>query len=186
VSNNSSMSELEQLKGLGLAKSLKSQFTDTAKANESSTQAYQAQQKDLQERKAKTKSFTSSSNYLSAADATQLEYSKKKKEDRVKEREALGFYQSHSYRGDGSSPASSMPQDGNKEWKMTGKVLTTTGMAPDTTTTKEWQAPNENGKMEVSPTPNFTTTTITTKGAGRTAAASTEEEVKQGCGCIIL
>lgn len=154
-----------------MAQSLKNQFTDVVKANELQTQAHLAQQRDLEERRAKTKVFQASRNTdLSAADVQQLELSKQKKEERQKEREALGYYQSP--RGEGTEGEQS------KEWKTTGKVLTTMGQAVEETTTKEWEAPREDGKMEVSPPMKPTL-------RGKTGTAD-EQAKEQGCACIIL
>ena len=170
---------MEELKGLGLATSLKSQITDTVKDNEVKSHAYQEQQRDLEERKSKTTAFRASQNQLSAADATQLEYSKKKREERVKEREALGYYQK--YRGEQLLPTS---DDQQKDWKKKGEVHTTIG-ASTQVTTKEWEAPPEEGKMEVSKPPNLITTSTGSMKPQSTAEVG-GEETKQGCACIIL
>jgi len=168
------MHELEQLRGLGLTKSLTTQFTDTVKANEEQTQAHLAQLKDLETRKANTKAFEPALNsILSAADAQQLQYSKWKKEDRQKERETMGYYQS--YKGDTGGA-------NEKAWKTTGQVLTTMGQANDSTATKkEWVAPQD-GTTSVplgsQPQPQH-------KEAKTNNAAGTEQ-AQQGCGCIIL
>ncbi len=162
---SSSMSELEQLKTLGLTKTLKSQFVDTVKVNQEQTLAYQAQVKDLQERKAKTKTFEASRNELSAADAAQLNFAKQKREDELKKREAMGYYQS--YKGE-------VVIVGDKDWKTKGKVLTTIGQG-STITTKEWEAAEEQTPKDVAQAPN--------KHEQKTKST---EEVKQGCACIIL
>lgn len=169
------MSELEELRGLGLAKSLKSQLTDTVKANEKQIEAYQAQLQDLQERKAKTKTFEPSHKWdLSAADEQLLNLTKQKRDERQKEREAMGYYQSYK----GEAPTLT---DKEKAWKTTGKVLTTTGTSSNI---KEWQAPDETTKMETSRSPDFHTVPqdTTTKGSSTTESQAKE----QGCACIIL
>lgn len=159
------------MKTLGLTKSLKSQFVDTVKANEEQTLAYQAQVKDLQERKAKTKTFEASRNELSAADSVQLNLAKQKREDELKKREAMGYYQSYKDGGGGAVAGD------NKDWKTTGKVLTTVGQGP--TVVKEWEAmEEENLKSRVPQAP--------TKVATGNSPSTEDGETKQGCACIIL
>jgi hypothetical protein len=175
---NSSLHELEELKTLGWTKTVKSQFVDTVKANEEQTLAYQAQLKDLQERKSKTKAFEASRNELSAADAAQLSFAKQKREEELKKREAMGYYQNYK---SGTEPNDS---ENEKDWKTTGKVLTTMGQDPTASSTKEWEA--EGG--------DATTTrpgTVPQSQAPKNTVPSTDmtpsaDKVKQGCACIIL
>eukprot|EP00429_Kryptoperidinium_foliaceum_P003012 CAMPEP_0176013870 /NCGR_PEP_ID=MMETSP0120_2-20121206/6529_1 /TAXON_ID=160619 /ORGANISM="Kryptoperidinium foliaceum, Strain CCMP 1326" /LENGTH=829 /DNA_ID=CAMNT_0017346791 /DNA_START=135 /DNA_END=2622 /DNA_ORIENTATION=- len=131
---SSSLSELKELQGLGLAKSLTTQFTESAQRNAETTEAFRAQQRDLEARKSKTTPFAVNRNSgcLSAADTTQLEFSKQKKKERVKEREAMGYYQT---RKEGDT------EDAPREWKTKGQVLTTQGTGKKDE--KEWQATEE-------------------------------------------
>ena len=177
---NSSAHELEELKTLGLTKSVKSQFVDNVKANEEQTLAYQAQARDLQERKSKTKAFEASRNELSAADALHFKVTKQKREEELKKREAMGYYQNYKA---GTEPAA--PTDGSsgdKDWKTTGKVLTTMGKDPTTANTKEWDAP------ESDPTTTAPQSSEAPKKKylqSHNANPSTGK-VQQGCACIIL
>jgi hypothetical protein len=161
---SSSNSELEELRGLGLAKSLKNQFADTVAANEKQNEAHLAQLRDLEERKAKTSEFRVSRNApLSVADEKALSDTKWKKEDRANEQEALGYYRN--YKAD-------YVAEEEKAWKTTGKVHTSVG---NEVSTREWEAA-EGGQEKV---------TTSSRTATETATKSSDG-VKQGCSCIIL
>jgi hypothetical protein len=161
--SSTNVSELEVLRGLGLAKSLKNQFTDNALANEKQNEAHLAQLRDLEERKAKTSQFKESRNSLSAADEKALSVTKWKKDDRAKEQEALGYYRN--YKGGGV-------KEEEKAWKTTGKVHTSVG---NEVSTKEWEALD--GEQVIVTTP---------PRKGTETVANISDEAKQGCACIIL
>ena len=154
VKQNSN-SELEELRGLGLAKSVKNQFTEFALENKKKTEEHLAQERDLEERKAKTSEFQASRNALSAADQKALSVTKFKKEDRAKDQKALGYHRDY----DGIEGTQATGEEANKDWKTTGKVHTTQGQ--DKSSTKEWDAP-EQDKMKAASLPKSSSSSPTT------------------------
>ena len=183
-------SELEQLRQLSLTKELNKQYNETVMANQKETEAHLAQQRDLNERKAKTSEFVPSLNSdLSATDTSRLSYTKWKTEDRQKDREALGYYR------DWRSTDNMAPPPGQEEWITIGKALTTEG---DKMTTRTWNAPDPDGKREEAPATNVVTlerhhdekasNTVDERKANQTVPPGTasSEPVDQGCACVIL
>jgi hypothetical protein len=166
--NSSGRSELEELRNLGLTKSIKNQYADKLSEIEKENEAHLAQVRILEERKSKTREFIPSRcASLSAADEKALSLSKLKKEDRTKQQEALGYYRSN--QGDPE-------QEEDKAWKTTGKVHTSIG---NSTSTKEWEAPESEQEQAAK-------LSILDKKSEATASKDSPDGVKQGCSCIIL
>lgn len=194
--SSTSQSELEALRGKGLAQSIKDKFAEAERSSALANKAHQAQIQDLEARKAKTSSFEVSRNslHLSAADAKALELSQLKKQERAKERQAMGYYQSQA---ETNTPDDKAIGDENEEWKTKGKVHISQ-RTTNTYITKEWEAADgiqspsavthttigspsdaglriaEGGKEGKSGT---TTSRATTSGS---------KAVDQGCSCTLM
>jgi len=182
--NNNSLSELEELKSMGLTHSVKSRLVEVLQGNMAKNKEYTEQQENLAARKSKATSTTSTtiaaSSSLSAADITLMRQRKEKQSLRQQERVNMGFY---------TAPPTEqlIPENTNKtsDWKATGQTLTTVGNdkgEASTTTIKEWQAP-EGGTTTTSR--NRTGSKLPTKKNSPGSQTSTVP-TDQGCSCTLM
>jgi hypothetical protein len=179
---NSSQSELDELKSMGLAHSIKSRLVEVEQENMAKNEEYHEQQHQLETRKLQGSVFQPSrgSESLSAADVTLMRLGKEKQELRQKERENMGYF---------SAPPTEelLPENTPRDWRTNGQVLTTVGT--ESSSTKEWNAPNDL---------NTTNKNITSSGSTGVNAASTKNRhnettaigntthVDQPCGCACV